>query len=131
MSRFGYPNRVIMPYCWYYHNLSSIFLSCKPLFLWFSIDFFCYLRQILCLKWSEKSAYHPNWKKNKLKTAFFQNRLWFSTPRQETDLWFQNMNMLYSSLPFIKDWWAEIYMFTSREHNYKLLKGDLNAPSFK
>ena len=38
----------------------------------------------------------------KLKTAFFQNRLWFSTPRQETDLWFQNMNILYSSLPFIK-----------------------------
>ena len=29
-----------------------IVLSCKPLFLWFLIDFFCYLRRVLCLKWS-------------------------------------------------------------------------------
>ena len=27
-------------------------LSCKPLFLWFLTDFFCYLQQTLSLKWS-------------------------------------------------------------------------------
>ena len=37
---------------WYSQNLSLIVLSYKPLILWFLIDFFCYLRRVLCLKWS-------------------------------------------------------------------------------
>ena len=37
---------------WYSHFLTLIVLCCKPLFVWFLIDFFCYLLQKLCLKWT-------------------------------------------------------------------------------
>ena len=40
---------------WYSQYLSLIVLSF--FFLWFLTDFFCYLRQALCLNWSLKSAH--------------------------------------------------------------------------
>ena len=46
---------------WYSQNLSFIVLSCKPLFLWFLINFFCYLQRALRLKWSLKISYFLNW----------------------------------------------------------------------